>query len=71
MVPIKNNYVVDRKGNPVNAIITRKDYDRLLEYSEELEGIAAYDYAKKGKRRSTSLGKSGALNREPRLRCLL
>ncbi len=57
MVPIKENYVVDKKGNPVSVIIAKKDYDRLLEYIEELEDIAAYDRAKKEKGATLPWGK--------------
>ena len=49
MLPIKENYIVDGKGKPVSVILPKKDYDKLLEYIEELEDIAAHDRAKKEK----------------------
>lgn len=49
MQPVKEKYIVDTKGNPVSVIIAKKDYDKLLEYIEELEDIAAYDRVKKEK----------------------
>ncbi len=49
MIPIKEQYIVDKNGNTTNVIIPKKDYDRILEYIEELEDIAAYDRAKKEK----------------------
>jgi hypothetical protein len=49
MIPVKENYIVDKNGKTTNVIITKKDYDRILEYIEELEDIAAYDRAKKVK----------------------
>jgi PHD/YefM family antitoxin component YafN of YafNO toxin-antitoxin module len=47
MLPVKENYIIDNKGKPVSVIIAKKDYDKLVEYIEELEDIAAYDHAKK------------------------
>ena len=51
MISVKENYIVDRKGNTTNVIIPKKDYDKMLEYIEELEDVTAYDIAKaeKGK----------------------
>lgn len=49
MLPMKENYIIDKKGKPVSVILPKKDYDKLLEYIEELEDIAAYDHAKKQK----------------------
>ncbi len=49
MLPLKQNYIIDTKGNPVSVIIPKKDYDKLVDYIEELEDIAAYDCAKKEK----------------------
>ena len=47
MIPVKEKFIVDKKGKPVSVIIGKRDYDRLMEYIEELEDIAAYDRAKK------------------------
>jgi PHD/YefM family antitoxin component YafN of YafNO toxin-antitoxin module len=49
MLPMKENYIIDKKGKPVSVILPKKDYEKLLEYIEELEDIAAYDRAKKEK----------------------
>ena len=49
MIPVKEKFIVDKKGKPVSVIIGKRDYDRLLEYIEELEDIAAYDRVKKEK----------------------
>ncbi len=51
MLALKPNYVIDAKGIPTNVILTKKEYDRLVEYIEDLEDVAAYDRAKavKGK----------------------
>jgi antitoxin Phd len=46
MISVKENYIVDRKGNTTNVIIQKKEYDKMLEYIEELEDVAAYDMAK-------------------------
>ncbi len=46
MIQVKEKYIVDTKGNTTNVILTKKDYDRLVEYIEELEDVAAYDRAK-------------------------
>ena len=51
MLALKPNYVIDAKGIPTNVILTKKEYDRLVEYIEDLEDVTAYDRAKamKGK----------------------
>ncbi len=46
MLSLKPNYVIDAKGVPTNVILTKKEYDRLVEHIEDLEDIAAYDRAK-------------------------
>lgn len=46
MLQIKEQYIINDKGQPTSVIITKKNYDRLIEYIEELEDIAAYDKAK-------------------------
>jgi len=47
MIPVKEKYIIDEKGKTVNILLTKKDYDRLVEYIEDLEDIAAYDKTKK------------------------
>jgi hypothetical protein len=51
MRALKPNYITNNKGVPTNVILTKKEYDRLVEYIEDLEDVAAYDRAKamKGK----------------------
>jgi hypothetical protein len=47
MISVKENYIIDSKGNTTNIIISKKDYDKMMDYIEELEDIASYDRAKK------------------------
>ena len=53
MIQVKEKFIVDTKGNTTNVILTKKDYDRLVEYIEELEDVAAYDRAKASLKTST------------------
>jgi hypothetical protein len=46
MRAIKKLYLVDEKGNRVGVFLDMDDYRQLLEASEELESIRAYDAAK-------------------------
>lgn len=46
MLQINEQYIINDKGQPTSVIITKKNYDRLVEYIEELEDIASYDKAK-------------------------
>ena len=46
MLQIKEQYIINDKGQPTSVIITKKNYDRLVEHIEELEDVAAYDKAK-------------------------
>ncbi len=57
MIQVNEKYIVDDKGNPTNVILTKEDYDRLLEYIEELEDIAAYDKEKEGNNTAVSWNK--------------
>lgn len=54
MIQVKEKYIVDEKGKPTSVILTKKDYDRIVEYIEELEDVAAYDKAKQQKGNPTS-----------------
>ena len=54
MIPVKEKYIVDNKGKPTSVILTKKDYDKIIEYIEELEDIAAYDRAKRDVKASAS-----------------
>lgn len=45
-IKIKEQYIVDEKGNRVGVLLALKDYQKLLEELEELESIRAYDFAK-------------------------
>lgn len=49
MRDIKPDYITNSKGVPTSVVLKKKDYDRLVEYIEELEDIAAYDRAKADK----------------------
>ena len=53
MIPVKEKYIIDTKGHTTNVILTKKDYDRLVEYIEELEDVAAYDRAKESSKTTT------------------
>ena len=53
MIQVKEKYIVDDKGKPTSVILTKKDYDRIVEYIEELEDVAAYDKAKQQKGKPT------------------
>jgi hypothetical protein len=46
MSKFKENYVVDKQGNPIGVVLDIADYRKLLEELEELESIRAYDTAK-------------------------
>lgn len=49
MREIKPDYITNSKGVPTSVVLKKKDYDRLVEYIEELEDIAAYDRTKADK----------------------
>jgi hypothetical protein len=42
---LKEKYVTDGEGNPIGVILDIKEYQKLLQESEELEAIRAYDLA--------------------------
>ena len=46
MRKVKEKYLVDEKGKRVGVLLDLKVYQRLLEESEELESIRAFDAAK-------------------------
>lgn len=46
MKTFDEKFVVDDKGERVGVILTMEDYQKILEESEELESIRAYDEAK-------------------------
>ncbi|PKL39174.1 MAG: hypothetical protein CVV44_09930 [Spirochaetae bacterium HGW-Spirochaetae-1] len=46
MISVHQKYIIDDNGKKTNVILTKKDYDRLMDYIEDLEDIAAYDKAK-------------------------
>ena len=46
MLKHKERYVVDDQGNRISVVLDIADYQELLEESEELESIRAYDAAK-------------------------
>jgi PHD/YefM family antitoxin component YafN of YafNO toxin-antitoxin module len=45
-IKLKEQYLVDEKGNRVGVFLTLEDYKKLIEELEELESIRAYDAAK-------------------------
>ena len=46
MILLKEKYIVDDNGKKTSVILAKKDFDRLMDYVDELEDIAAYDRAK-------------------------
>lgn len=51
----KAQYIVNAKGKPTSVLISKKEFDNLLEYIEELEelaDIAAYKSAVSEKNKS-------------------
>ena len=50
MIAIKEQFITDTSGTTAGVFIAKGDYDRLIEYIEELEDITAYKEEKaKGK----------------------
>lgn len=49
MLQIKKQIITDKNGKESGVILTKKEFDRLLHYIEELEDVTAYDRAKKEK----------------------
>jgi hypothetical protein len=45
MTHLRENLVVDAKGNRVDVFLPIKDYNKLLEELEDLDDIKAYDKA--------------------------
>ena len=43
---MKTRFVTDKDGNMVAVILPIKEYDKILDDLEELEGIKLYDSAK-------------------------
>jgi len=46
MNSLKEQFVVDEKGNRISVLLDIQDYEQLLEALEELEAVRAYDQAK-------------------------
>ncbi len=46
MNSLKEQFVVDEKGNRISVLLDIRDYEQLLEALEEPEEIRAYDRAK-------------------------
>jgi len=45
MTHLRENFVVDAKGNKIGVFLPIRDYNKLLEELEDLEDIKAYDKA--------------------------
>ncbi|MHA4810401.1 hypothetical protein ACX0G9_19970 [Flavitalea flava] len=45
MTHLRENFVVDAKGNRVGVFLPIKDYNKLLEELEDLEDVKTYDKA--------------------------
>lgn len=54
MIQIKEKYIVDKRGKTIDILVSKKNYEKLMEYIEELEDVIAYDKAKKTKGRNIS-----------------
>ena len=46
MNSLREQFVVDEKGNRISVLLDIRDYEQLLDALEELEEIRAYDRAK-------------------------
>jgi len=46
MVAIREQYLVDEKGERISVLLSIEEYQRILEELEELEAIRAYNEAK-------------------------
>ena len=46
MNSLREQFVVDEKGNRISVLLDIQDYEQLLEALEELEAVRAYDRAK-------------------------
>lgn len=42
---LREKYITDEKGNRIGVLLDIEEYQRLLDESEELEAIRAYDLA--------------------------
>jgi PHD/YefM family antitoxin component YafN of YafNO toxin-antitoxin module len=47
MPPVRERYIVDRRGKRVAVVLDIKEYERLIEELEMLEDIRAYEEAKR------------------------
>lgn len=46
MIEIKQQYIVDERGNRIAVVLDIEEYQQILYALEELESIKAYDEAK-------------------------
>ncbi|MBN2435907.1 MAG: hypothetical protein JXK07_11645 [Spirochaetes bacterium] len=46
MIEINKRYITDSSGQPTDIVIPKQDYEKLIEYIEDLEDIAACEEAK-------------------------
>ena len=44
-MPLKEKYITDEQGNQIGILLDIEEYRKLLEDSEELDAIKAYDLA--------------------------
>lgn len=42
MISLHEQYVTDERGSTTGVLIAKDEYDRLVDYVEELEDITAY-----------------------------
>ena len=50
MVQLNERYVTDRAGRPTDVVLSRKDYQKLLDYMEDLEDRLEIRKRKRGAR---------------------
>ena len=44
-MPLKQKYITDEQGNQIGILLDIEEYRKLLEDSEELNAVRAYDLA--------------------------
>lgn len=58
MTTIEPQYITDKKGKKISAIISIEQYNSIVEYLEEIEDIKLYDTIKSKKEKSYPVEKA-------------
>ena len=58
MIAIHPQYITDKIGNKISAILPIKEFKSILEELEELEDIKLYDEGKKDKNPAITISKA-------------